>query len=329
MSNFLEYGEEDDENCIKNIFGRTSTSSSISSIDNNQQEEEEKQEKQEEKQENEIFLTSYEINKINYNENNENNENYKIKIEIETNKLKGIAHQLWPASFLLCNYIENNFNQIINSNNNNNSHNNTEIIELGAGVGLCGIVLSILGCNYVTITDLPEAIELISKNIERNYHHISSSSCSSASLSSLTTNTNININSNQVLRSDVLRWGIDEDYIRYPLTTMENLIVIASDCVYWEHLYEPFFQTLDYFITTHNATVILSHFKRWKKEKKFFAMCQKKFQVEILYENIEVVPIGDEHIISSIIEDNDSKIKITGNPQTRKQISRIYRMKKK
>ena len=296
MSSFLEYGDEEDEDCIKNIFGRSSDSSTSSNpllyssieIEEKEQKEENNEEK---KEENSVLF--YEIT---------TNLNQKFTLEIETNKSKGIAHQLWPASLLLCNFIQLNFNELISNPL------NTEIIELGAGVGLNGIVLGLLGCPYVTITDLPEAIELITRNIERNQHLLSSSS--------------------SIIHSDILRWGVNEDLRHYPITSMTNLLIIASDCVYWEHLYSSFFETLDYFITTYNASIILSHFKRWKKEKKFFVMCEKRFKIEILYEKIEVVPIGDEHIDLSIR--NEFETKEGGRKiQTRKQISRIYRMSKK
>lgn len=311
MISYLEYNDnEEDDRCLRNIFGRNSSSSSSSSPSPSPSPSlKEKNEEKEEigemiPEEDTPQITSYRLHHINQD------------ITIETNKKHGIAYQLWPASYLLCNYLQTNLQNIIST-----PLEQTDILELGAGVGLCGIFLSILGCYNVIITDLPEAIPLINMNIQHNRHLY---------------------HPNRPLpSSNILRWGIEEDFL--PLPNHHNndnhhqLYLIAADCVYWEHLYLPFYQTIFYYINTHNAILILSHYKRWKKEKKFFNMCMKVFHIDIIYENIELVPHLDEHIHQSYSRsgntnhqnDHNNEMILDHKIPLRKQISRIYKMSKK
>lgn len=59
----------------------------------------------------------------------------KFEIILHQQKLLGIAHQLWPAATLLCNYLERNLLSLYPDQSIFN------ILELGAGTGLCGLFL--------------------------------------------------------------------------------------------------------------------------------------------------------------------------------------------
>lgn len=191
----------------------------------------------------------------------------RINILLKQNATKGIAFQLWPAAEFLCNYFDENYQNLI--------ENDCEsIIELGAGIGLCGIYLAKLlkhtNLKDVYITDLQEAIPLICENISLN-------------------NQDSNIN----VHSRVLSWDNSEeitDMIRVTCYEGRPLpLIIAADCIYWECLFVPFYNTLKEFIDQ-GCTVILSHVRRWKKDNKFFALCRKNnLKVEILHECKDMV----------------------------------------
>lgn len=253
---------------------------------------------------------------------------FNTDITIETSKVKGIAHQLWPAAYLLCNYLEV-YHRIYF-----NSPSTTSVVELGAGVGLGGILAGMFGCRTVIITDLAEAMPLIQKNIDHNQSLFPNPSS---------------------VRAAVLRWGesVDHQSRAAELQLSEpnaSVLVIAADCVYWEHLYEPFYQTLLYFVCELGATVVLSHVKRWKKEKKFFTMVGRKMSLEVVYEAVEMVPDDDPHCKfsqrsaeaesgGSIAGTTESQIETSAEGfsvdvdksriRMRRQVSRVYRLTKK
>lgn len=85
-------------------------------------------------------------------------------ISYQQQKKKGIAHQLWPAAVILSKYIEENIQNICGES----GPEGVSILELGAGVGLCGLVCSALKFRKVILTDLPIAIDLLNTNIHLN-----------------------------------------------------------------------------------------------------------------------------------------------------------------
>lgn len=92
-------------------------------------------------------------------------------VKLKQNKERGIAHQLWPAA--------SHLSKLLISENANASKVGEQrilrypieesiILELGAGVGLVGLVLAELGAQHVFLTDLEEAMDLLRQNIDLN-----------------------------------------------------------------------------------------------------------------------------------------------------------------
>lgn len=237
--------------------------------------------------------------------------NGQITIKLKQQKQLGIAHQLWPAASFLCRYLETNLNSLYPTQSSFN------VLELGAGLGLCGIFISKLPMiNKVIITDLDCVQDLLRENIQLNcspeIDAISSSissmnsnsavdskdidtSINTSSSSSPTSSNTSNINSDKVC-SEVLCWGISADVDRslrlFPTllpTSQLPLLVIASDCVYWEHLFQPLYDTLLYLINHYKCHIIISHVRRWKRDAKFFQMCSKTMLVEKLHEELDYI----------------------------------------
>ena len=221
-----------------------------------------------------------------------NNIDRLVQVSLIERKHLGIAHQLWPAAAFLCEYLHRNPHILFNNSTLPDELNKPKlsILELGAGIGLCGMFVAQLLRNThdttVVLTDLPAALDGINENIQFNAleGHV---------------------------KTRVLSWGVkaELDAVLAELNSSsskgEAPVVIAADCVYWECLYESLFHTFKDLIAV-GCKVILSHMRRWKKDSKFFAMCRKAgWKVTMLHEAVRTVPA--EH---------------TGVPT--RQVTRIY-----
>ncbi|XP_052196520.1 LOW QUALITY PROTEIN: uncharacterized protein LOC127803921 [Diospyros lotus] len=136
------------------------------------------------------------------------------------------------------------------------------ILELGSGTGLVGIAAAIILGAVVTVTDLPHVLPNLRFNVESNSKVLAEHGG----------------------RVDVapLRWGETED--------MEALgrgydVIVASDVVYHDHLYEPLLRTLKFLMLEGEKRMVfvMAHLKRWKKESVFFKRARKLFDIEVIH----------------------------------------------
>jgi predicted nicotinamide N-methyase len=209
----------------------------------------------------------------------------RVEILLLERKQLGIAHQLWPAAKFLCEYFHKHPNVLTDCAIASDGKLHMPVLELGAGIGLCGMFIAPLLQNthevHSIITDLPEAMDGLNENIARNQLE-------------------------DKVKARVLSWGVKSE-LDAVLAEFNGLtpLVIAADCVYWECLYEPLFSTMKDLIAA-GCKIIISHVRRWKKDGKFFAMCRKAgFSVTTVVEEVATVPA--EH---------------TGVPT--RQVTRIY-----
>ncbi|XP_028126557.1 protein N-lysine methyltransferase METTL21A-like, partial [Camellia sinensis] len=100
------------------------------------------------------------------------------------------------------------------------------VIELGAGCGVAGFGMALLGCDVVS-TDQTEVLPLLMRNCERNASRIMQMNPGSDSFGSI-----------QVAE---LSWG-NVDQIKAVDPPFDY--IIGTDVVYAEHLLEPLLQTM-------------------------------------------------------------------------------------
>lgn len=116
---------------------------------------------------------------------------------------------LWRASSILCDYIVSQEDKILAIQN---------LLELGAGLGLCGILASKLGAPRVVLTDGDSnALARMRDNLHLN-------SCSSTSCHQLV-------------------WGEDLDRFDERHGTFD--LILGSDIIYVEEIIEPLWNTVD------------------------------------------------------------------------------------
>ncbi|RHZ00206.1 hypothetical protein DYB35_000622 [Aphanomyces astaci] len=189
-----------------------------------------------------------------------------FQVVLRQDRKKGIAHQLWPAATFLSHYLEQHVETLLPPG--------TSVLELGAGIGLCGLVCYKLHATSVVLTDLPVAMSLLDTNVLLNAVEPGEQIPSTK----------------QRVRPMVLSWG-NESELAAVLATMDKSsqwVCVAADCVYWEALFEPFFHTVRALVVDHHVDVILAHVKRWKKDERFFKMCRKHMQVIQLVEDVSL-----------------------------------------
>ena len=123
------------------------------------------------------------------------------------------GHYLWPAAQFLASYLAQNWERCQAS----------FVIELGSGIGLCGILSCLLGdqTQQVVLTDYdPGCLDLLKINIQANncQHHC---------------------------RAQFLLWG--DDNLQEVLAGSEvrdDLLLIGSDLLYCKEVVEPLFRTI-------------------------------------------------------------------------------------
>ncbi|XP_020079792.1 protein-lysine methyltransferase METTL21D isoform X2 [Ananas comosus] len=100
------------------------------------------------------------------------------------------------------------------------------VIELGAGCGLAGLGMALLGCDVIT-TDQVEVLPLLMRNVERNTSWILQANSDSAPFGSISV--------------AELDWG-NKEHIKSVGPPFDY--IIGTDVVYSEHLLEPLMQTI-------------------------------------------------------------------------------------
>ncbi|XP_043694993.1 protein-lysine methyltransferase METTL21D-like [Telopea speciosissima] len=191
----------------------------------------------------------------------------KSSVMIKQLPSQGIPFKLWPAAKSLVTLLDNYqlqpssspLTQIFSAFSNVSQHNRLRILELGSGTGLVGITAAaILGAN-VTLTDLPNVVPNLQSNVDAN--------CNTLTLNG----GSINV--------VTLRWGEAED--------MESIghefdLLLASDVVYHDHLFDPLLKTLQFYLRN-NTGFVMAHLKRWKKESVFFKKARKLFDIRKIH----------------------------------------------
>ncbi|KAF5791363.1 putative lysine methyltransferase, S-adenosyl-L-methionine-dependent methyltransferase [Helianthus annuus] len=184
---------------------------------------------------------------------------------------QGLSFQLWPAATtfvkLLDSYNPSNTDSfsaaVTNAVTTVNCRKRLRILELGSGTGVVGIAASaILGAD-VTVTDLPHVLPNIKFNADVNASVVGPRGGG--------------------VHVAALSWGKVEEM---EAVGREYDLIIGSDVVYHDNLYEPLIETLKFLLLGDGEKVFLmAHLRRWKKESGFFKKVKKWFRVDLVHED--------------------------------------------
>ncbi|XP_062221538.1 uncharacterized protein LOC133920915 [Phragmites australis] len=136
---------------------------------------------------------------------------------------KHLGTTVWDASMVFVKFLEKNSRK---GRFCPSKLKGKKVIELGAGCGLAGFGMALLGCDVVT-TDQVEVLPLLMRNVERNKSWILQSNSDSGSLGSITV--------------AELDWG-NKEHIRAVEPPFDY--IIGTDVVYSEHLLQPLMETI-------------------------------------------------------------------------------------
>lgn len=157
------------------------------------------------------------------------------QIKVRELRSKGLSFQIWPAAHALCWYLEEIFGQTgmvkthlshLPTPENCTFERSMRVLELGAGTGIVGIVCAVLGA-HCTITDLPHVTPNLEYNAILNQEAIQSSA----------------LGGSVAVKS--LRWGERADV---EAIGRSFDLIVASDVVYYDHLFEPLLCTLKWLL---------------------------------------------------------------------------------
>lgn len=173
---------------------------------------------------------------------------------------QGLSFQLWPAAAALVSLLDRQSASLFGCSAAQGRR--LRLLELGSGTGLVGIAAAALLGARVTVTDLPHVLPNLQFNVDANAGAVE--------------------RGGGKVEVAALSWGEVRD--------MESIgrdydIVLGSDVVYHDHLYEPLLETLRYYLLESGKEVVffMAHLKRWKKESVFFKKAKKKFDVEVVH----------------------------------------------
>jgi hypothetical protein len=122
----------------------------------------------------------------------------------------GIYSCIWDGSLGLVEYFRRN----------KDISKSSLVIDLGSGTGIVGIAMARLGFDNVILTDLPEALDLMHKNV--------------------VTNPGIMVSVERLIWGDTL-----SDTIKSSIISYREILITGADIIYRTSLFDPLLDTLD------------------------------------------------------------------------------------
>lgn len=200
----------------------------------------------------------------------------------------GIAHRLWPPAELLATFVvdcahgkdmkltsndrrqpdDNLPQQILETLRQSLQRKSPILLELGAGLGLTGLEIATqIDNTNVLFTELEEGLPLLRRNLELNRHSFRGGMDAG--------------------RVQKFAWGDEQDCQEaldwYRSVVRDNndenddqeqpLLILASDCVYWEACHKPFELALHGLLSRApptNSMCLIAGIRRWKRDNTFY-----------------------------------------------------------
>ncbi|KAM3399051.1 protein N-lysine methyltransferase METTL21A [Capsicum galapagoense] len=172
---------------------------------------------------------------------------------------KHLGTTVWDASMVLVKFLERNCRK---GRFSPSKLRGKRVVELGAGCGVAGFGMALLGCDVVS-TDQTEVLPLLLRNVERNTSRIMQTISDPDSFGSI--------------QAAELDWG-NETHIKAVGPPFD--FIIGTDVVYAEHLLEPLLQTI-IALSGPKTTILLGHeIRSTNVHEKMLEMWKRNFEVK-------------------------------------------------
>lgn len=193
---------------------------------------------------------------------------------------KHLGTTVWDASLVFVKFLEKNCRK---GKFSPSKLKGKRVIELGAGCGLAGFGMALLGCDVVA-TDQREVLPILTRNIERNTPSLAQMNPSDSFGS---------------IRAAELDWG-NEDHIKAVGPPFD--FIIGTDVVYAEHLLEPLLKTI-HALAGPKTTIMLGYeirstnvheqmLEMWKKNFEVKTVSQSKMDSQYQHPSIQLYIMG-------------------------------------
>lgn len=164
---------------------------------------------------------------------------------------------IWDASLVFAKFLERNCRK---GRFSPAKLKGKRVLELGAGCGVSGFAMAMLGCD-VTVTDQKEVLPLLQRNVDRNISRV--------------------MQKNPELFGSIkvseLQWG-DESHIKAVGPPFDY--IIGTDVVYVEHLLEPLLQTILALSGPRTTTMLGYEIRSTSVHEKMLQMWKKNFDMK-------------------------------------------------
>ncbi|PHT69195.1 hypothetical protein T459_28682 [Capsicum annuum] len=172
---------------------------------------------------------------------------------------KHLGTTVWDASMVLVKFLERNCRK---GRFSPSKLRGKRVVELGAGCGVAGFGMALLGCDVVS-TDQTEVLPLLMRNVERNTSRIMQTISDPDSFGSI--------------QAAELDWG-NETHIKAVGPPFD--FIIGTDVVYAEHLLEPLLQTI-IALSGPKTTILLGYeIRSTNVHEKMLEMWKRNFEVK-------------------------------------------------
>jgi len=195
------------------------------------------------------------------------------RLVVEQRKSLGKGGLCWDAAYCLAEFVINREEEWTVKTLEGEDVRKPKIVDLGAGTGLCGLMLAKATNSHVEITEVPELEGLMADNVKRNF--FGDTDKSSADDEMITGHDG---KAKGTISSRVLRWGFEEDYAGAPYDVIVGADIVTS-------LYDPvaLAQTL-HDLSHSNTRIYISGKSRLDKPHEIF-----NTEMNRLFEKVEKV----------------------------------------